>query len=70
MFKPLLNNEMCEDVFNFLNNRFKEVPKAYRILARKPEVMFKFVDFRDEIMKKGILNPKLKELIAVKGFRG
>lgn len=26
---------MCEDVFNFLNNRFKEIPKAYRILARK-----------------------------------
>jgi len=35
MFKPLLNNEMCEDVFNFLNNQFKEIPKAYRILARK-----------------------------------
>lgn len=39
MFKPLLNNEMCKDVFNyvfnFLNNQFKEIPKAYRILARK-----------------------------------
>ncbi len=66
MIKPLSDNEMREDVFNFLNGRFEEIPRAYRILARRPEVMFKFVDFRDEIMRKGILNPKLKELIAVK----
>jgi alkylhydroperoxidase family enzyme len=66
MVKPLSDEEMREDVLSLLSERFTKIPKAYRILARKPEVLFSFLEFRDEIMKKGSLDPKLKEMIAVK----
>ena len=66
MVKPLKDEEMREDVLSLLLKRFTEIPKAYRILARKPDILFTFLAFRDEIMKKGSLDPKLKEMIAVK----
>ncbi len=66
--RPLADEEMQEDVLQLLKNRFKgrEIPNAYRILARNPELLKKFIEFRDEIMKKGKLDPTLKEKIAVK----
>jgi len=65
MIRALEDKEMREDVLSILSARFREIPKAYRILARKPDVLFSFIKFRDEVMKKGI-DPKLKEMIAVK----
>ncbi len=51
-----------------LVSRFKgrEIPAAYRILARNPVLLMKFAEFRDEIMANGKLDPILKEKIAVK----
>ncbi len=65
---PLTDEDMREDVLQLLNSRFKgrDIPIAYRILARNPELLKKFIEFRDEIMRKGVIDPTLKEKIAVK----
>ena len=49
--KLALNDKVIDtELLNYLNERFKgrEIPEAYRILARNPKLLFKFIDFRDE----------------------
>jgi len=65
---PLADEEMPKEILDMLAERFKgrEIPIAYRILARNPVLLTKFIEFRDEIMAKGKLDPILKEKIALK----
>ncbi len=66
--RPLTNEGIPKNVLDMLVNRFKgrEVPAAYRILARNPALLMKFAEFRDEIMVNGKIDPILKEKIAIK----
>ncbi len=67
MVRPLNDDEITAELLRFLKNRFGDnIPAAYRVLARFPELLFKFVEFRDEIMKKGKVESVLKEKIALK----
>ena len=67
MVRPLNDDEIPAELLRFLKNRFGDnIPTAYRVLARFPELLFKFVEFRDEIMKKGRVESVLKEKIALK----
>lgn len=67
MVYPLSDDEIPTELLSFLKNRFGDnIPTAYRVLSRFPELLFKFVEFRDEIMKKGNVESVLKEKIALK----
>ncbi len=65
---PLRDEEIPKDILNMLLERFKgrEIPTAYRILAKNSKLLMKFIEFRDEIMMNGKLDPILKEKIALK----
>ncbi len=66
--RPLGMDEIPEPIANLLASRFKgrEIPAAYRVLARNPNLLKKFIEFRDEIMLNGRLDPILKEKIALR----
>ncbi|ADC64511.1 alkylhydroperoxidase like protein, AhpD family [Ferroglobus placidus DSM 10642] len=67
MVRPLSDEELPAELLRFLKDRFgSKIPTAYRVLARFPDLLFKFVEFRDEIMKKGRVERVLKEKIALK----
>ncbi len=66
--RPLKDEEMPREILDVLQERFKgrNIPTAYRILARSPRLVMKFINFRDEVMKGGKIDPVLKEKIALK----
>ena len=68
LVQPLNDDKIDPRILEMLKERFKdrEIPTAYRILARNPSVLLKFIEFRDTIMKKGVLDPILKEKIALR----
>ncbi len=55
------------DIQRLLEERFggRDIPEAYRILARKPETLMRFIEFRDSIMASEKLESVLKEKIAL-----
>lgn len=60
---------MDENILKILIDRFggeENIPNAYRILAENPDILLKFMAFRDEIMKDSSVGRTLKEMIAVK----
>ena len=55
------------DAEKMLDDRFKgrEILKAYRILATRPEILARFIELRDSIMGSGKVEAVLKEKIAL-----
>ena len=61
--RSLTDEEMPKEVLDVLAKRFegREIPAAYRILARNPMLLMKFIEFRDEIIVNGKLDFKGKD---------
>ena len=70
MFKPILENEVTgkvKEVFEEIKSARKitEVPNFWKYLANSPETLERTWNSLKQVMKKGTLDPVVKELIYV-----
>ena len=70
MFKPILENEATgkvKEVFEDIKSARKitEVPNFWKYLANSPETLERTWNSLKQVMKKGTLDPVVKELIYV-----
>jgi len=67
MVRALKDHEIDAEIVHILKERFKgrDIPDAYRVLARNAEVLKAFIDFRDTLMAEGRVSSILKEKIAL-----
>lgn len=67
MVRALKDFEIDAGTIKILKERFKgrDIPDAYRVLARNAEVLKTFIGFRDALMAEGKVNSILKEKIAL-----
>ena len=57
--------EKRKELENYFRKRFgKDIPEFYQIYLSTPELLEKFIEFRDSVMKGGKLSRDLKEKIA------
>jgi len=55
-----------QKVFEHLYAERGNVPNLFRVMGRRPELLSSFNAHFGQVMSKGLLEPRLKELLAVR----